>query len=242
MAEDGPMTKHAMALILVAACGKSGGGHQADAPPNVPAMITISGTATQQAMTGSGTPAQGVTVAAFRNSDENTPVAMTTTDASGNYTLTITTNGQPLDGFLKATKMGNADTYLYPPAPLVADFAMASINELDTTLYGLVAQLIGRGQPGQGMIALECVDTMNHTVAGAMVTSMPAAAHTGYSGSGSPPLPNIMATQTLADGRAFLFGLTPGMVMVSATATGATFKSHSLNVHADAFTTTIITE
>jgi hypothetical protein len=230
-----------MALILVAACSNNKTNPPADAAPNVPAMITVSGTATQQGA-GSSMPAQGVAVAAFKNSDENTPVAMTTTDAMGNYTLTIMTGGKPLDGFVKATKTGNADTYLYPPAPLVADFTNASINELDTNLFMTVAQTIGRGQAGQGMIALEVFDTTMMPVAGVAVTSTPAAAHTGYTGGAPLNLPDITLMATIADGRAFLFGLAPGAVMVSATKTGATFKSHSLNVHADAFTTTVITE
>jgi hypothetical protein len=238
------MTKHGIVIFVLASCGGGGGGGggHVDAPPSVPAMIKISGTATQQS-TGTPAAAPGVAVAAFRNSDENTPVAMTTTDASGNYMLMITTNGMPLDGFLKATKSGNADTYLYPPAPLVADFAMASINELDTNLYQTVSQTIGRGQPGQGMIALEVTDTATPpaTVGGVAVTSSPAAAHTGYTGT-FMGLPDINATATMTDGRAFLFGLAPGQVTVSATKTGVTFKSHALKIHADAFTTTVITE
>jgi hypothetical protein len=232
------MKRTLVLLLVAAACGSSKGGGTPDAS-NVPAMITVSGKATQQSTTTS-TPASGVTIAAFKNTDENTAIAMTTTDANGMYSLTITTNGQPLNGFLKATKSGNVDTYLYPPAPLVADFTNASINELDTNLYGTVAQTIGRGQAGQGMIALEVVDTTMATVAGAMVTSSPAAAHTGYTGALS--LPDISGTMTVADGRAFLFGLAPGQVTVMATKSGATFKTTSLKVHADAFTTTVVTE
>ena len=241
----GRMTRYSFAIaIVLAACGgKSGGGGGgggggADAP-TVPATITVSGTATQQSTT-SGSPAPGVLVAAYKNSDESTALAMATTDANGNYSLTITTTGQPLDGFLKATKSGNADTYLYPPAPLTADFTDASVNELDTSLYDTIAQTIGRGQPGQGMIALEVQDAAANLIAGAMVTSNPAAAHTGYTG--SIGLPDTSATMTTTDGRAYLFGLAPGAITVMATMTGATFKTTSLSIHADAFTTTVITE
>src|SRR2546422_816901 len=89
--------------VLVVGCGGSSG--KTPDATNVPATITVTGTAAAPGLGGS-TPAPGVAVGAFRNSDENTAVAMATTDGSGNYTLTITTNGQPLDGFVKATKSG----------------------------------------------------------------------------------------------------------------------------------------
>ena len=201
-------------------------------------MITISGTATQQDGSSNPQPASGVAVAAYKSSDETTPVAMTTTDAQGNYSLTIATNGQALDGFLKATSSGNVDTYLYPPAPLTADFSNAPIEVVATFLYNALA---GDGNTGgKQVLALEVVDTSFQPIAGASVTSTPAAPKTGYTGSGL--LPDTTATQTAADGRAFMFGLAAGQVMVSATKTGLTFKSHSVNLHANALTTTVITE
>ena len=45
----------------------------------------------------------GVLIEAFANTDENTPVAMTTTDASGNYSLVITTNGTSRSSFCHAS-------------------------------------------------------------------------------------------------------------------------------------------
>ncbi len=79
----------------------TGGGADAkqflDAPITAPAQITISGKATAQDTSGS-MPLAGVTVAAFRTTDENTPIATTTTDAQGNYSLTLETGGVALDG------------------------------------------------------------------------------------------------------------------------------------------------
>jgi len=69
------------------------------------------------------------------------------------------------------------------------------------------------------MIALEVVDSTMATVAAAIVSSTPAAAHTGYSVAGVPPV-STTATETMADGRAFLFGYAPGSVTVMATAAG----------------------
>jgi hypothetical protein len=210
-----------------------------DAHISVPAMITISGIATQQAQSGS-MPAADVLIGAYRSSNPSTAVATATSDAQGKFMMTITTNGAPLDGYLKATKNGNVDTYLYPPAPLVADFTNASVNELDTGTFSLLT-LIGQAQD-QPLIAALVTDAAAAPVAGASVSSTPAAHKTGYSGSGNPPLPDTTATSTKGDGRAYLFGMPVGSATVSATKTGVTFKTHSVGVFAGSFTTTVITE
>src|SRR5207248_1347868 len=111
-------------LAILAACGGSSGGNPADsngggsdgsnngsadaqifmdAPQNVPAMITISGQANERTANGAS-PVQGAIVGAYKSSNEATPVAMATTDAMGNFSITVMTNNMPLDGFLKATK------------------------------------------------------------------------------------------------------------------------------------------
>lgn len=167
---------------------------------------------------------------------------MTTTDAQGNYSLVVPTNGKPVDGFVKATKSGYMDTYLYAPAPLTADFSMASINMLTPNTFGLLSgTLCGVSQATMGTIAVEVIDTNNATVAGAMVSSSPAASKYCYD-AGSPSYPNKSATMTDSDGVAIMFNVTAGPVTVSATLSGATFKSHTVNAVAGAFTTTLITE
>src|SRR6476661_10306894 len=105
-----------LVLVLICACGSDkksnnpdGNGSDVDAkvfmdaPVQVPAMITISGVATARSLQGTA-PEAGVTVGAYKSSDEATPVATAMTDAMGKYTLTITTNGMALDGFVKASK------------------------------------------------------------------------------------------------------------------------------------------
>ena len=48
-------------------------------------------------------PVAGVTIGVYANSNETTAVG---TNAQGDYSVTVTTNGQALDGFVKATKSG----------------------------------------------------------------------------------------------------------------------------------------
>jgi hypothetical protein len=227
-------------LCFAAACGGGGGGGGsggADAS-NVPATITISGTASERGITGTS-PVAGVTVGAYQNADTNTAVATTTTDASGNYTLAINTNGQPLDGFVLATMTGYVDTYLYPPAPLTADFSKAAINLVTPSSYGLIFTLTQVSQmSGTGLVALEVMDSTMATIGGATVTSTPSAT-IKYDGTNG--LPDKAAAATYTDGVAYVLDVTAGQVTVAATMAGTTFKSHAVEARADKLTTTIIT-
>ncbi len=210
-----------------------------DAPPNVPATITVSGMAAEKSATGT-TPKAGVMVAAYRNSDPSTPVVMATTDASGNYTLMIPTNGMPLDGYVKATLTGLIDTYLYPPRPLAADFANASIFMITTqTRDALSGALCGSAQlDTNGAIAVLVEDAANMPIAGATISSTPAAAKYCYNGSSG--LPDKTVTVTAADGIGYVLNVPAGEVTVSAAKSGSMFFSHKVNARAGALTTTLI--
>jgi hypothetical protein len=226
-------------LILVSsACGDDGGGGgQMDAPPNVPAMITVSGVATERST--SSTPRQGVMIGAYRNSDPNTPVVTTTSDAAGMYTMTITTNGMPLDGYIKATYTGLLDTYLYPPRPLVADFAGASIFMVSANTLGLLSNLLCRNEQdlAKGVVAVLVTDATDTAVGGATISSTPAAAKYCYNMGGNP---NGDATMTDTDGIGYMINLPAGEVTVSASKSGSTFSSHKVNARAGVLTTTVI--
>jgi len=239
------MRKTAILYLLLAACGGGGGSKTDgstdtmvfhDAPPNVPAMITISGTTKEVTGLGQMNPLAGVVVEAHKASDDSL-VTMTTSDAQGNYSLTITTNGVPVDGYLKATKATYADTYLFPPAPLIANFSMGSVNCLmPSTIDSLyaIAGVAGGHVAGMGTVALEVFDAAGMPVTGATISSTPAYTYR-Y---GNPPLNSNTSTQ--ADGIAAVLNAAPGSVSLSATKTGTTFHSHSVKVFANAFTTTII--
>ncbi len=213
-----------------------------DAPPTQNLMITISGQATSQDTSGSA-PQAGVTVAAFRNSSESTPIAMTTTDAQGNYTLTIETQGESIDGFLKATKTGFVDTYLYPPYPLMMDFANASVLMITPQTYDALCNLAQAGctnSDGKGLVGLVVTDGTN-PVAGATVSSSPVADPVRYNAMvGTLVLPSTTAMSTFTDGIAYLFNLPPGQVTVSAAKTGSSFASHPVKAWANKLTTTVI--
>ena len=247
-----------MALVCVAVlgCGDDGGGGggTADAAPSGPdakqfrdgqptmtVMVTVSGTAEEIAASGS-TPLAGVTIEAFRNADEATPLGMTTTDAQGNYSLTVATNGEAIDGFLKASKTGYKLTYLYPPYPLMMDFNMASVFMVTQDTFDTLHTVASAPMmEGKGVVALIVTDGAM-PVGGATISSTPAATPTARYNAmvGNLTLPSSMATSTHTDGIGYLFNLPPGQVTVSAAKTGMTFSSHGVKAWADDLTTTVV--
>jgi hypothetical protein len=231
-------------LVLLSACGDDGGGGGGDGGMGsadaamVPAMITISGEATKR-MGIDETPAEGAMVAAYKNSDPNTPIAMTTTNATGMYTMTIQTGGVALDGYLKATLAGFLDLYLYPPKPLTADFDGASLNIVNESTVDLMHTICQHSaDPAKAVVAVLVVDSADAPIAGAKVTASPAAMKYCYNG--STGLPAAAETMTAADGIAYMLNTTAGEVTVSAMAGGSTFGSHKVTVRAGTFTTTVI--
>jgi len=224
-------------VTSLAACGSSDN-KTADAgngSGSAAAMITITGTAKSNSGT-STSPLAGVTIGAYSNSDENTAVATATSDTAGNYTLTVTTGGHPLDGFIKATISGYLDTYLYPPAPLAADFNGAALNIITQNTYDLVSNLcMGAQMSTNGGIALEVVDGSGTAIGGATVSSTPAAGKYCYNASNG--FPSKDATVTNTDGLAYMFNVT-GQATVTASESGKTFSSHSVKARAGALTTT----
>jgi hypothetical protein len=224
-------------LALTSACGDNQTVEiTPDAPPAAQ-TIAISGTASQRSPSGA-VPVSGVTVGAYANSDENTPVATSTTDTDGNYTLTIDTHGVALVGYLKATMPGMVDTYWYPPGAITADYAHASLNMLAPQTLDLLANTLCRANQDttMGVIAVEVADAARTPVAGVTFTSDPAASLYCYD---SGNFPSSTATATDTDGIGYLFNIT-GDTTVTATKDGSTFKANTIKSRGGALTTTLI--
>ena len=227
----------------------SDSGSGTDSGP-VPAMITISGTATERSL-GAPTVVKGAVIGAYTRAAPTTVVVMTTSDGSGNFTMNVPTGGVALDGFLMATgsnAQGSAylDTYLWPPAPLTANFGSASVNFVTSgnlgTATGLLCGVNGGQVATDAAIGLEVLDSAGSGVGGATVTASPAAAKYCYdSGSGSNALPSAAATSTDTDGVALLINVPAGgEVSLTASESGDTFNTHSVIAVANAFVTTIV--
>ncbi|NVB84838.1 MAG: hypothetical protein HOV81_41090, partial [Kofleriaceae bacterium] len=211
-----------------------------DAPPTSTIEVTVSGRASEQSVSGS-MPLTGVVITAYRNADDATPLAMTTTNGNGDYTITIQTMGESIDGYLKATRTGYVDTYLYPPYALTMDFSNASIIMVKPGTFDALSTLAqGNQQAGNGLVALVVTDG-TAPISGAVVTSTPTATPVRYNQqSGTVSFPSSTATSTYTDGIAYLFNAPPGLLTVSATHPSMTLASHGLKVRADVLTTTVI--
>ena len=240
-------------VLFVAACGGSSGNPNPDidsniggdakefldAPPNVPQMIKISGITSERGLSGE-TNVAGVTMTAHASANEATAIATTMSGSDGKYTLTVMTNGMPLDGFLKASKSGYVDNYLYPTSPFIADSGDLGVNMLTPSNKDFLNNLAGGNQmAGKGLIGLQVRDAAGMPVVGATVSSMPASG--GYRYTNSSGLPSSNATATSEDGVAFMFNVPSGPITVTATKAGMTFKAHIVVARADKMTTTSVT-
>jgi hypothetical protein len=182
------------------------------------------------------TPEKGIAVTAYKASDDSV-VATGSSDGSGNFTLTITTGGVALDGYLEAVGSSYLPTYLYPPKPLTADFSGATVELLTMQLLSEAATFGSTDQTaGDGFIGAEVLDASGAEVAGAVMTS--SSGKVEYDTTGL--LPSSTATSTGSDGRSYVFSVTPGSITVGATKSGTTFSSHTIKAYANAVTETII--
>lgn len=208
-----------------------------DAPPSVPAMINIGGTANENTQSGAN-PLAGVAISLYHVGDDATPIAMTTSAADGKFSMMVPTNGHVVDAYLKASKSGYVDNNMYPAGPFQADTLNADANLISTFNYTFLKSLAGQTD-GKGIVVVEILDASSQPVQGATIASTPAAGSYKYMDSNGTP---TSTTSTNTDGAAFLVNVPPGDITVSASKTGMTFKTHGLTAKADQFTTTVVTQ
>jgi hypothetical protein len=240
--------KYLPTMLLIAACGGGGGGGAAvdgpeqidakvfhDAPPSVPEMITISGTASASGLSGS-TPLAGVTIGFYKKTDASTAVGTATSGADGTYSMTVATNGVVLDGYIKANISGYADNYLYSTAPLFADYS-ADANMVSSGDFAGLGFITGQ-DPNLGFVAAVILDASDALVTGAAIASTPASKQYMYADDNGTPK---NGTGTNANGQAYFISMPAGDVEITATKAGITFHPHIVQGHPGALTTTTIT-
>ena len=227
-----PLFASVLLTSLVACAADNPGDDDVPVEPT-PGHIALSGKHLEQGQGGSSALA-GATITAYRASDDS-QLASATTDSSGKYTLDISET--PCDCYVKASKSGYADTYLYPATPW-SQSATIDTAQLTSTTFTLLNTFAG-GTTTKGLIIATVVSGSGDPVSGAKISSSPASGSYKYSdGSGQP----TGSAGTTADGIAFFMSAPVGDISLSATKSGMTFKSHSLNAHAGALTMTFISE
>lgn len=221
--------------IALAACGDDGGGGRIDAPDGQTVMVsgvarTVSGTST--------VPLEGATIEAF-NVAGGAAIASTMSAADGTYSIRLPTDGTPVNGYLKGTSATRLDTYLYPPRPLAADRANATMLIVTQGTLNLLGTLGGVSQdPTKGFVGLLVQDAAGTAVAGATVSITPAGtARIIYAVN---MLPNSSATMTDASGTVYIANTNVGEVTVDATMGATSFFEHPVNARAGVITTTAL--
>jgi hypothetical protein len=195
--------------------------------------VSLSGKHLEQGSGGSK-PLAGATIAVYKTSDDS-QVATTTTAADGTFALDLPTDN--CDCYVKASKSGYADTYLYPAAPWRQSRTL-EIAQLTSTTFSLLNTFAG-GSTSKGLIIATLVNDSGDPVSGAKITSSPASGSYKYSdGTGQPS----GSSSTSADGIAFFMSAPVGAVSISASKSGMTFKSHTVTARAGALLTTEISE
>jgi hypothetical protein len=198
-------------------------------PTTAPDEITVNGAVVAVGVSGN-TPVVGATVDAFVTGVTD-PVATTTTGAGGAYTLDLANPPEvPADGYLRATAAGHKTVFLYPPTLLYQDIT-APILTIPNALFGTFIGLAQANvQAGNGVIALSVRNCANEPIEGAVVTTPAAGAQIRYN-DGATGFPSGTATETAADGIAYIIDVDTGAVEVDATFNGIDFREHSVIVH-----------
>jgi hypothetical protein len=221
------------------ACGGGGEGDDdgtpdIDAPPAA-TMLTVSGEA-QTVMGTSTVGLAGATIEAYRNGTA-TPLGTATSGSDGAYSITLTTDGTAIDGYLKGTSATRLDTYLYPPKPLTGDRMNATMLLVTQSTLGLLGTLGGVSQDSaKGFLGVLVLDASGTAVAGATVTISPmGTARIIYAVNS---LPNQNATMTDSSGTVFIANTDVGNLMVDASGGGVDYYEHPVNARAGVITTT----
>jgi hypothetical protein len=198
-------------------------------PTTAPASLTVSGD--MQALgIGGSTPIVGATVTSYIVGNA-TPVGTDVTGAGGAYSITISNPGSgPVDGYLVAPSPNNKTVYLFPPTLIYEDLPTAPLRTIPNSLYAAFLGLAGGSVAvGHGVVALVVADCLNNPLAGATVSS-PGNTQIRYNGANG--LPSSTATETAADGIAYILDVATGPVTVDAMYMGMDFREHAINAHA----------
>jgi hypothetical protein len=226
--------------IVIVACGEDSSGPAEGfgcvddpLPTTAPALVAVNGAIRANAL--SPGPVSNAIVTAFRVGVTDS-IAIDTSSTPGDYAVSITTGGTPVNGYLRVTHSGQLDTYAYPSRPLVENLTTNVLMPTQTEL-NFLGGLAGVTQSASnGFIGVVVKDCFGLTVAGATVSTTPAGA-VRYNAAGTP---SASATSTAGDGVAYVFNVPAGDVTVRANGGGETLRQHVVTARAGTVTLTEI--
>jgi hypothetical protein len=205
------------ATITLVACSSQNQRIDGHSGQQVPATITVSGTATARS-SATPIPVVGVTVNAYL---AGTVVASATTDAVGAYAMTIDTHGTEVDVSLRTSAGSYVDTYRYFESPLAGDQPAVALDMFTPSAYALAYSSMGvTHQTGTALLELEAADVNGAPLASAVLGDTSGTVK--YTTNGHL---NATATSTSSDGIGFVLNAAAGSNLISATAMMAVFNN-----------------
>ena len=226
--------------IIIAACGSDSSGPAEgfgcvnDAlPTTAPALVAVNGSIRANFL--SPGPVSNAIITAYRIGAPDT-IASDTSTTPGDYAVSITTGGTPVNGYLKVTHSGQLDTYAYPSRPLAANLTTNVLMPTQSELDFLGVAVGVTQSASNGFIGVVVKDCFGATVAGATVSTSPGGT-VKYNSNGAP---STSATSTSTDGVAYVFNVPAGDVTVRANGGGETLRQHVVTARAGTVTLTEI--
>lgn len=202
--------------------------YQNAAPTTATATVQITGLAQEISTAGGGisiTPSSGVIVKACKGNCQgpNDLGSSPATTSTGVYTTaTVTTGGNPVDGYLIATKTNYRTNNIYPASPLTKNEMGVPVIMLTNAQIAQLSLLGITQNAGNGMFAVLATDcaTPPVQVAGATVT----VTQNGTMVGDAPQDLGVIGPQ--AAGVYAITNVPPGATTVSASYNGMTFRTH----------------
>jgi len=206
-------------------------------PTTAPATITVGGH-TNEINTEGQVALADVAVTANLESDDS-ELASTTSGSDGTYSVSTSTGGTPVAGYLHGTTSNYKETYVYPPSPLALDQPNIPVLLISNLVYAFLPPLASASQDANhGFLGVLVSDCLGNPVAGATVTTDGGGTVRYVVGTS---VGNAAVTTTDESGIAIIFNVNPGdAVSVDASVPGHEFAEHTVKVRADVVTTTVV--
>jgi hypothetical protein len=201
-------------------------------PTTAPDPLAVSGTA--KTLNGLSTAnAPGVTLGVYLTAGGGA-LATTTSASDGTFALSVATGGQPVAGYLKATKTGLLDYYLFPGTPLSANVNSAPVLVISSASLGTVetlASVTPATDPNAvGFVGVVVHDCDSKPVAGATISVTQSGGDVGDKRYVVGSVPSTTATMTDTSGSAFVFNVPAGTTTISAMVAGMTLRTHDIKI------------
>jgi hypothetical protein len=170
-------------------------------------------------------PLSGATVEVFRRSG-GSAMASATSGGDGSYSVSIVSDGDPLDTYMRMSSGTLLKTELYAGSPVVADVSGSDSVLTDANTFRVVTNLVGVTQAANlGAVTVRVGDCDNNPVSGATLTGF-GNARVFYAGDDGRPSSDPTATGAL--GLAFVFNVPTGDLTINAEIDGETLRPNRI--------------